>query len=93
MNASKSGTTPTGLREWWLSPPRHGPQLLINPWAYRNLRVFGVAHVVGGSIATAAGVICLSYGVPDWGAFFLVIAALNIAGGSWYLSIDRAGTA
>jgi len=93
MNAPKASTAPQGLRQWWLTPPRHGSQLLINPLVYRNLRFFGVAHVFGGSIATGAGVICLSYGVPDWAAFFLVIGALNVAGGSWYLTIDRAATA
>jgi len=36
-----------------------------------------------------AGIICLSYGVFAWAAFFLVIAALNFGGGSWYLSIVR----
>ncbi len=27
----------------------------------------------------------LSYGVYAWAAFFLVIGALNLAGGAWYL--------
>jgi hypothetical protein len=62
---------------------------LINPWEYRHLRFYGVTRVAGGSVAGAAGVICLSYGVYGWAAFFLVIAALNLAGGCWYLTIDR----
>ena len=39
------------------------------------------------------GIICLAYGAWGWAAFFLVIAALNFAGGSWYLSITRSRTA
>jgi hypothetical protein len=38
-------------------------------------------------VAAAAGVICLSYGVYGWAAFFLVVAALNLAGGYWYLTV------
>jgi hypothetical protein len=66
---------------------------LINPWEYRHLRVFGVTRIVGGSVAAAAGVVCLSYGVHDWAAFFLVLAALNLAGGYGYLTIARSASA
>jgi hypothetical protein len=98
MNASMFDYTPLanlrkGPRGWWLTPPRSGIYRLIAPWAYRHLRFFGVGHVAGGSVAAAAGIICLSYGVYGWAAFFLVIAALNIAGGSWYLSIARSAPA
>jgi hypothetical protein len=64
-------------------------QRLIAPWTYRRLRLFGSGHIAGGSVAAAAGLICLSYGVYGWAAFFLVLAALNLAGGSWYLTIVR----
>jgi hypothetical protein len=40
-----------------------------------------------------ASFICLGYGVNDWAAFFLVIAALNLAGGAWFLSVARSGPA
>jgi hypothetical protein len=60
---------------------------------YRHPRFFGIGHIAGGSVAAAAGLICLSYGVPEWAAFFLVIAALNLAGGSWYLAIARSASA
>ena len=93
MNAPSDNSARKGLPRWWLSPPRPGMQLLINPWEYRHLRAFGVTRVVGGSVAGAAGVICLSYRVYGWAAFFLVIAALNLAGGSWYLTIDRSASA
>ena len=93
MNAPNDNTAATGLRGWWASPPRPGLQRLINPWEYRHLRGFGVTRVAGGSVAAAAGVICLGYGVYGWAAFFLVIGALNLAGGYWYLTIDRSGPA
>jgi hypothetical protein len=93
MNASGDNTAPRGLRAWWLSPPRSGAHLLINPLEYRHLRGYGVTRIFGGSVAAGAGLICLSYGVPGWAAFFLVIGALNLAGGYWYLTIDRSASA
>ena len=93
MNAPNDNTTPKGLRGWWLSPPRPGMQRLINPLEYRHLRFFGGARIVGGSVAAAAGVVCLSYGVYGWAAFFLVLAALNLAGGGWFLTIARSPSA
>ena len=93
MNGSNDNTAARGLRGWWLTPPRPGLQRLIHPWEYRHLRFYGVGRIAGGSVATAAGVICLSYGVYGWAAFFLVIGALNLAGGSWYLTIDRSAPA
>jgi len=89
MNASNDSTGPRSFGEWWQYPPRRGMQRLINPIAYRHPRAFGSAHIVGGSVATAAGIICLAYGVWGWAAFFLVIAGLNLGGGAWYLSIAR----
>ena len=89
MNAPNDNTAPRGLRGWWRSPPRTGLRLLIAPYEYRHLRSFGVTRVAGGCVAAAAGLICLSYGVYGWAAFFLVIAALNLTGGGWFLTIDR----
>jgi len=93
MNAPNDNTAPKGLRGWWASPPRPGMQRLINPWEYRHLRAFGLTRIAGGSVAAAAGVICLSCGVKGWAAFFLIIGALNLAGGSWYITIDRSAPA
>ena len=93
MNAPNDNTAPKGLRGWWASPPRSGMQRLIAPYEYRHLRGFGVTRVAGGSVQAAAGLVCLSYGVYGWAAFFLVLAALNLAGGSWYLRIDRSASA
>jgi hypothetical protein len=49
-------------------------------------------RVAGGSIAAAAGIVCLAYGVYDWAAFFLVIGSLNLAGGTWFLTIARSAS-
>jgi len=93
MNAPSDNTAPKGLRGWWLTPPRPGLQRLLIPWEYRHLRFFGVTRIAGGCVAAAACLICLSYGVYGWAAFFLVIGALNLAGGSWFLTIDRSASA
>ena len=93
MNASNDNTGARRLRRWWLTPPRPGLQRLINPIEYRHLRGFGLTRIAGGSVAAAAGVICLAYSAYGWAAFFLVIAALNFAGGYWYLSVARSAPA
>jgi hypothetical protein len=80
MNAPNDNTT----------PPRTGMRRLIPRFEFRHLRGFGVTRIAGGSVQAAAGLVCLSYGVYGWAAFFLVLAALNLAGGYWYLTI--AGT-
>jgi len=93
MNASNDNTAAKRLRRWWLTPPRTGLQRLINPIEYRHIRGFGVARIAVGIVPAAASVICLSYGVYGWAAFFLVIAALNLAGGYWFLTIARSAPA
>jgi hypothetical protein len=93
MNASNDYTAPRGLRGWWASPPRSGLRRLIFPYEYRHLRAFGAMRIAGGSVAAAAGIVCLSYSVYAWAAFFLVIAAANLAGCSWYLTIARSEAA
>jgi hypothetical protein len=89
MNAPNDNTAAEGPRGWWQSPPRPGLQRFISPWEYRHLRAFGVTRIFGGSVAAGAGIICLSYGARDWAGFFLVLGAANLAGGYWYLTIDR----
>jgi len=89
MSATNDNTALGGLRAWWASPPRSGLQRIINPWEYRHLRAFGITRVVGGLVAATAGVICLSYSAYGWAAFFLVIGALNLVGGYWYITIGR----
>jgi hypothetical protein len=41
------------------------------------------------STRAAAGIVCLSYEAYGWAAFFLVVGALNLAGGYWELTIAR----
>jgi hypothetical protein len=93
MNGSNDNTAGRGFRAWWRNPPRPGLQRLINPWEYRHIGFSGAARIVGGAVATGAGIICLAYSAWGWAAFFLVIGALNFAGGSWYLSIARSRSA
>jgi hypothetical protein len=98
MNAASFDYTPfanlrKGLRGWWLTPPRAGIYRLIAPWEYRHLRFFGIPRIAGGIVAAAAGVICLAYGAYGFAALFLVVGALNLAGGSWFLAIARSASA
>jgi hypothetical protein len=93
MNAFNDNTSARGLRGWWASPPRTGLQRLIAPYEYRHLRFFGSARIAGGAVAAIAGVICLAYDAYGWAAFFLVLGALNLAGGSWFLNVDRSASA
>ena len=93
MNAPNDNTAPKGLRGWWASPPRSGLRRAIAPWEYRHLRFFGSARIAGGAVAATAGVICLAYDAYGWAAFFLVLGALNLGGGYWYLSIARSAPA
>jgi hypothetical protein len=93
MSASNSNTLGKRLGRWWFTPPRPGLQRLIIPYEFRHLRGFGVARIFGGSVAAAAGLICLAYGVYGWAAFFLFIGAANLAGGYWYLTINRSAPA
>ena len=92
MNASDDSTAAIDLRGWWASPPRPGMQRLIVPYEYRHLRLFGAGRIAGGAVAATAGVVCLSYGVYGWAAFFLVLGALNLAGGYWYLTVARSAS-
>jgi hypothetical protein len=93
MNASNDNTAARGLRGWWASPPRTGMQRLIVPYEYRHLRFFGAGRIAGGSVVATAAVVCLSYGVYGWAAFFLVLGALNLGGGYWYLTVARSASA
>jgi hypothetical protein len=93
MNASNDNTRAKGLLGWWLSPPRSGMRRLLAPFEYRHVRVFGATRIVGGVVAAAAGVVCLSYAVYGWAAFFLVVGALNLACGYSELTIARSASA
>ena len=91
--SAPNGNTAERLRRWWLSPPRSGMGRLLAPFEYRHVRAFGLLRIAGGSVAAAAGLICLAYGVYGWAAFFLVLAAANLAGGYRELTIARSASA
>ena len=93
MNAPNDNTAAKGLRGWWLSPPRPGLHRLINPWEYRHLRLSAGLRLAGGSVLAVGGVLLLSYGAYGWAALFLVLAALNLAGGYWYITIASSASA
>ena len=87
INPRHQNTITKRLRAWWLSPPRSGVQRLIAPPEYRHLRAFGITRIVGGIVAAAAGIACLSYAAYGWAAFFFVVAALDLPAGWWELAI------
>ena len=90
MSRTAQKDTRSGLRSWWNSPPPTGMERLLAPYVYRYAHFFGVARTAGGTMACLAWIICLGYGVFAWAAFFLVLAALNLAGGAWEVGIARA---
>jgi hypothetical protein len=93
MNAPNGNTTADRLRRWWLTPPRPGLQRLIHPWEYRHIRSFAIVRLAGGCVAALVGLICLAYGGYGWAAFFLLVAALDLAAGYWELTIARSASA
>lgn len=92
MKAPNDKTAAKGLRGWWASPPRPGMQRLISPWEYSHLRVFGVMRSAGGIVQAGIGAFVLSYGAYGWAAFFLVLGALSLGGGYWYLNIAHSAS-
>jgi hypothetical protein len=93
MNAPNGSTAAKGLPGWWASPPRSGLRRTIAPWEYRHLRASGVTRMAGGSVLAVGGVLLLSYHSYGWAALFLILGALNLAGGYWYITMARAGSA
>jgi MFS family permease len=89
MKSRAEKTATERLREWWLSPPRPGVQRLIAPPEYRHLHAFGITRVAGGIVATAVGIVGLSYAAYGWAVFFLIVAVLDLAAGWWELTIAR----
>jgi hypothetical protein len=90
MNAPNDNTARKGRRG---PPPRTGMRRLIVPWEYRHLRASAATRIAGGSLLAVGGILLLAYGAYRWAALFLVLAALNLAGGYWYLTIARSESA
>jgi hypothetical protein len=87
-----------GLPGWWLTPPRTGIRRLITPWEYRHLRAWAAMRAVGGIVQAGLGAVTLVGGsfttvAVWWTAFWLVLAALNLAAGYWYLTVARSASA
>jgi hypothetical protein len=76
---------------------RTGARRLIPRWEFGHLRALGYARVGGALVLTTCGVLTLAFGGSDaktygWAAFFLFLAALNLAGGIWELRILRSSS-
>jgi hypothetical protein len=98
MYASNNNPAPKGLRGWWRSPPRSGPQLIIAPWEYRHLRAFASVRITSGIVLASLGLVTLSFGGNDWKTYgwtmaFLAAAAAHLAFASWELRIARSTAA
>jgi hypothetical protein len=76
---------------------RTGIRRVIPRWEFRHLHTLGRARVGGGLVLTTCGLLTLAFGGDDaktygWAAAFLVLAALNLAGGLWELRIARSAS-
>jgi len=76
---------------------RTGARRVIPRWEFGHLRALGYARIGAGLVLTACGVLTLAHGgsgakAYGWAAFFLLLAALNLAGGIWELRIFRSAS-
>jgi hypothetical protein len=71
------------------TPPRTGMRRFIVPWEYRHLRAYGVTRMAGGSVLAGGGILLVVNRAYGWAALFLVLGALNLGGGYWYISVAR----
>jgi hypothetical protein len=67
-------------------------QRLIPRWAYYHPQLIGATQLAGAGVAAAVGAACLWYGGYGWATFFLAIAVLDLASGSWFITIARSGS-
>jgi hypothetical protein len=75
------------------APSRTGMRRLIPPWEYRHLRAWAGVRIGAGIVVAVGGVLTLAYGSYGWTVFWLVLAALEFAGGYWELTIARSASA
>jgi hypothetical protein len=76
------------------APSRTGVRRIIPRFAFRRLHAVARMHIGAGTVLAGLGIITLAGGsfTPKaiaWAAFFLVLAALQLSVGSWYLAIVR----
>jgi hypothetical protein len=79
-------------------PTRTGMRRIIPRFEFRHLRAMARVRIAVGTVLAGIGVITLVGGsfkavAIAWAAFFLILAALNLAGGCWYLTIARSASA
>jgi len=77
-------------------PPQRSvlERILIRSWEYRRLRFLAGLRIGAGFVLVGLGFITLVGGsftlkAVAWAAFFLVLAALQLSVGYWYLAIDH----
>jgi len=75
-------------------PPRTGMRRLIPRFEFRRLHAMARVHIVVGAVLVGLSVITLAGGsftaeATAWAAFFLVLAALQLSVGYWFLAIIR----
>jgi hypothetical protein len=75
-----------------MTPPRTGLRLIIAPWEYRHLRVYGRAHLAGAGVLTILALVILSLGGSNWTAYgwalcFAAVGLAHLAVGLWELGI------
>jgi hypothetical protein len=51
-----------------------------------------VVAIAGGIVSAGIGAFILSYNAYGWAALFLVLGALNLAGGYWFLTVARSAS-
>ena len=84
MNAQDDNTTPS----------RTGMRRIIPRFEFRRLHAMARVRIAVGTVLVGLGVTTLVGGsfTPKaiaWAAFFLVVAALHLSVGYWYLAIVR----
>ena len=76
------------------APSRTGVRRIIPRFAFRRLHAVARMHIGAGTVVAGLGVITLAGGsfkaaAVAWAAFFLMLAALQLSVGYWFLAIVR----
>ena len=74
-------------------PTRTGPRRVIAPYEFRRLRTFAGVHLGAGVLAILCAGLAASAGGYGWAAFFLAVAAANLAYGLSEIRIVRSTVA
>ena len=82
------------------APPRSGIRRLITPWEYRHIHAVAGVRLVAGGFQLGVGLVLLSLGHKAgndrerrtyfrWAAYFLVMAVLQLFGGTLDMTVAR----